>query len=128
MPRRPWRCCASKPSNRDGRHFAGDQPRVVHIVDGSGADELDGVVGGTLDAGIEGCEGMHRPERTAVPRGDAVVLSLDVRHHHRAGMVEQVGDDDTDALARAGRREGQQVARPVEADKASAILAEDNAA
>lgn len=39
-------------------------------------------------------------------------------------MVEQVGDDDTDALAQAGRREGEQVAWPVEADKASALLAE----
>ena len=58
-----------------------------------------------LRAFVEGREGVHRlPVLGAVAGRDVVVLALDVEHDDRVGPVQQVRDDDADALAAAGRR------------------------
>jgi len=69
---------------------------------------LSAPAGATLD-GIEhgeGIEPQHRlPHRAPPLGGDRAILALGVDDDRPARPGQQVGDDDADALAGAGRRE-----------------------
>src|SRR5690606_37849019 len=58
--------------------------------------------------------------------GEAPVLALYVVDDRRAGPAQQRGNDQADALARAGRREGHDMLRTVMAQIAAAKLSEEH--
>lgn len=52
---------------------------------------------------------MYRSEAPALASGNAGILALGIDADDSEGVFEQVGDDRTDALAAARRRDRQQV-------------------
>src|SRR5271170_558670 len=92
-----------------------------HVGKSAGAADDIGVVG------VEGIEPIQRmtrsvghgigvdhedilPYSTAGAGGDRIVLALEIENKSGSGIVEEVGDHRTDALAGAGRGAGQYVA------------------
>lgn len=107
----------------------GDQPGVLGEVLAERVQRRQRIVGrGGASGDPERVDDMDRPEALAGAGGDAGVLALGVDTQDGAVGVEQVRQDDADALARARRREGQEVARAVVAHQPSAACAADDQA
>jgi hypothetical protein len=86
-------------------------------VRGAGVDEVERVDRRASGEGRDVAHGTERVEHvhgltqgTPLPRGDGEVLSLRIRHHHAAGIREQVRDHAAHALAAPCGRDGEQMA------------------
>lgn len=66
------------------------------------------------------------PLRFTPSAGQVEVLLFDVQDHHGFLVLEQIGDDDTDAFARARRRREDDELLAGEADELSTEFAYDN--
>ena len=88
-----------------GEEDLADGEQVADAVQRAGAHGGQRVPAVAARVFVEGREGIDRlAVRGAVAGRDVVVLALDVEHHDRVGPVQQVRDDDADALAAAGGR------------------------
>ena len=94
------------------------ESRVVYGLRTRRVDQIERVVGGLALDHAERVERVHGvPERLPPGRRHRVVLAFGVRDEHRARIIEQVGDHRAHAFASAGRRDGEDMPLPGEAQE-----------